>query len=173
MSKVVICGLNGSGKTTLGKQLSKRINYLHRDIEDYYFENNTDYKYSKSRSRDDVIKYLEKDFNQYENIIFTACKGDYGNLDNLYDLAIFLRADSNTRLKRVKDRSYKQFGDRVLENGDLYEKEMKFWNMVYNKDETVIKEWFNGLNCQKIEIDAKKNIEEIIAIILDEFKNFI
>lgn len=87
MSRIVICGLNGSGKTTLGKNLAKRINYVHKDIEYYYFNNNNDYKYTKPRSRDEVINDLEKD----------------------------------TRLKRGIDRSYKQFGDRVLENGDLYE----------------------------------------------------
>ena len=173
MSKIVICGLNGSGKTTLGKKLAQRINYIHKDIEDYYFNNNIDYKYAKPRSRDDVSKELEKDFNNYENIIFTSCKGDYGDLSNLYDLAILILLDRDTRLKRVKKRSYKQFGDRVFENGDLYEKEMKFWDMIYNKDESVVTDWFNSLECQKIEIDGKKNIEENITTILDKFKDFI
>ena len=170
MSKIVICGLNGSGKTTLGKKLAQEINYLHKDIENYYFDNNSDYKYAKARSKDDVIKELKKDFNKYENIIFTSCKGDYGDLSNLYNLAILIRLDRDTRLKRVKERSYKQFGNRVLENGDLYEKEMKFWNMIYNKDESIIIDWFNSLECKKIEIDGNKKIEENIAIILDNFK---
>ena len=69
MSKIVICGLNGNGKTTLGKKLAQRINYLHKDIEDYYFNNNIDYKYAKPRSRDDVSKELEKDFKDYKDII--------------------------------------------------------------------------------------------------------
>lgn len=170
MSKIVICGLNGSGKTTLGKKLAQEINYLYKDIEDYYFDNNSDYKYAKACSKDDVIKELKKDFNNYENIIFTSCKGDYGDLSNLYDFAILIRLDRDTRLKRVKERSYKQFGDRVLENGDLYEKEMKFWNMIYNKNESIIIDWFNSLECKKIEIDGNKKIEENIAIILDNFK---
>ena len=171
MSKIIICGLNGSGKTTLGKQLSKRINYVHKDIEDYYFNSNLNYKYIEPRSRENVTKDLEKDFNNYENIIFTSCKGDYGNLSNLYDLAIFIRLDRDTRLNRVKERSYKQFGNRVLENGDLYKKETEFWNMIYNKDESVITSWFNGLKCKKIELDGKKNIEENITIILDKFND--
>ena len=43
MSRIMICGLNGKGKTTLGKELSKKINFLHKDIEDFYFNNDTDY----------------------------------------------------------------------------------------------------------------------------------
>ena len=91
----------------------------------------------------------------------------------MYDLAIFIRLDRDTRLNRVKERSYKQFGNRVLENGDLYKKETEFWNMIYNKDESVITSWFNGLKCKKIELDGKKNIEENITIILDKFNNII
>ena len=176
MSRIVICGLNGSGKTTLGKELYQRIKYLHKDIEDYYFNNDNngnEYKYNKSRSKEDVSKDLEEDFNKYENLIFTACKGDYGELSDLYDLAIFIKVDKDTRLMRIKERSYKQFGNRVLENGDLYEKEKKFWDRVYNKDESEITDWFNSLKCEKIELDGKKNIEENIAIILDKCKEFI
>ena len=173
MSRIIICGLNGSGKTTLGKELAQKINYLHKDIEDYYFNSNTDYKYAEPRSRDDVSRELEKDFTTYQNIIFTSCKGDYGKLNNLYDLAIFIRLDRDTRLKRVKERSYKQFGDRVFKNGDLHEKETQFWNMVYNKDESVITDWFNKLECNKIEIDGKKNVKENVTTILDRFKYYI
>ena len=110
--RIIICGLNGAGKSTLGKALAGRLNYELRDIEDYYFNSNLNYKYIEPRSRDNVTKDLEKDFNNYENIIFTSCKGDYGNLSNLYDLAIFIRLDRDTRLNRVKERSYKQFGNR-------------------------------------------------------------
>lgn len=173
MCKIIICGLNGSGKTTLGKHLSKKINYVHKDIEDYYFNQNTDYKYTKTNSRENVTKELEKDFYCYENIVFTACKGDYGNIGNMYDLAIFIRLDRDTRLNRVKERSYKQFGDRILKNGDIHKKEMEFWKKIYNKDESEITSWFNSLKCKKIEIDGNKNIEENIKIILNKFKNII
>ena len=171
MSKIIICGLNGSGKTTLGKELAKRTNYLHKDIEEYYFDNKTDYKYDKAYSKYEVIKNIEKDFNKYKNIIFTSCKGNYGNLDTRYDFAIYIQLDKETRLNRVKERSYKQFGDRVLKNGDLYEKETEFWNMIYNKDESVIEHWFNGLKCPKIEINGEKSIDENIKIILDKYKD--
>ena len=173
MAKIIICGLNGSGKTTLGKELAKRINYIHKDIEEYYFNNDTEYKYIQSNSRDDVVKNIKKDFNKFENIVFTACKGDYGSVEDLYDFAIFIRLDKEERLNRVKERSYKQFGDRVLENGDLYEEEKKFWDKIYNKDESLIKDWFNSLKCAKIEIDGKKKIEENVSIILDKCKKLL
>ena len=91
MSKIVICGLNGSGKTTLGKLLAAKTNYLHKDIEEYYFDDDSNYKYNKAKSKDKqtVIKLIEEDFEKYNNIIFTACKGDYGIINEKYDLPIF------------------------------------------------------------------------------------
>ena len=166
----MICGLNGSGKTTLGKELSKRINFLHKDIEEYYFNDDTDYKYNFSATKESVIQKIEKDINECNNIIFTSCKGDYGNLSDLYDFVIFICLDKEIRLKRVKQRSYKQFGDRILENGDLFERENHFFDKVYKKDESDIIEWFNNLKCSKLEIDGLRSVEENVNIILDKLK---
>ena len=166
----MICGLNGSGKTTLGKELSKRINFLHKDIEEYYFNNNTDYKYNFSATKEEVIQKIEKDINEYDNIIFTSCTGDYGNLSDVYDFVIFIRLDKDIRLKRVQQRSYKQFGDRILENGDLFEREKQFFDKVYKKDESDIIEWFNNLKCNKLEIDGLRTVEENVNIILHKLK---
>ena len=170
MSRIMICGLNGSGKTTLGKELSKRINFLHKDIEEYYFNDDTDYKYNFSATKEEVIQKIEKDINEYDNIIFTSCTGDYGNLSDVYDFVIFIRLDKETRLKRVKQRSYKQFGDRILENGDLFEREKQFFDKVYKKDESDIIEWFNNLKCNKLEIDGLRTVEENVNIILHKLK---
>lgn len=170
MSRIMICGLNGSGKTTLGKELSKKINFLHKDIEEYYFNNDTDYKYNSSATKEEVTQKIEKDINEYDNIIFTSCTGDYGNLSDLYDFVIFIRLDKETRLKRVKQRSYKQFGDRIFENGVLFEREKQFFDKVYKKDESDIIEWFNNLKCSKLEIDGLRTIEENVNIVLDKLK---
>ena len=166
----MICGLNGSGKTTLGKELSKKTNFLHKDVEEYYFNNDTDYKYNSSATKEEVTKKVEKDINEYDNIIFTSCTGDYGNLSDVYDFVIFICLDKETRLKRVKQRSYKQFGDRILENGDLFERENQFFDKVYKKDESDIIEWFNNLKCSKLEIDGLRSVEENVNIILDKLK---
>lgn len=172
MSKIMICGLNGSGKTTLGKSLAMVLNYRHLDVEDYYFPNEDNYKYKTALTTEKVTKKIEEDFNKYNNIVFTACKGDYGNISSKYDVVIYIHLDRETRLKRVKQRSYNQFGSRIFKNGDLFEKESKFFNMVYNRDELDIINWFNKLECYKIEIDGSKSIDENIKIILMQLKDF-
>lgn len=172
MSKIVICGLNGSGKSTLGKILAKKINYLHKDIEDYYFNDDSDYKYNKDKTKDKqtVIKLIEEDFEKYNNIVFTACKGNYGNINKKYDLAIYLKVPKEERIKRIKERSYKQFHDRILPNGDLYLQEKKFWDYVENRDENEIIEWFDSLSCKKVILDGTKTTIENANIIVKMLK---
>lgn len=168
MSKIIICGLNGSGKTTLGKKLADILKYKYIDIEDYYFVDNNNYKYGNPIAKDEVVKNIERDFMKYNNIVFASCKGDYGNLNNMYDLAIYIRLDKETRLKRVKERSYKKFGDRIFENGDLYEKENIFFDKIYKKDESEIIKWLEKLKCDKIELDGLKTVDENIKIVLSK-----
>ena len=168
MSRINICGLNGSGKTTLGAKLAEILNYKHKDIEDYYFNNNDNYKYSSSLTKAEVTQMLEQDFEMYDNIILTSCKGDYGNLSNKYDLVIFIRLDRESRMKRVKERSYKQFGDRILENGDLFDKENEFFSKVYKRREDDIIQWYEKLTCNKMEIDGIKPVDENVRLILNK-----
>ena len=72
MSRIMICGLNGRGKTTLGKELSKKINFLHKDIEEYYFNNDTYYKYNSSATKEEVTQKINVD------IILDKLKEMYG-----------------------------------------------------------------------------------------------
>lgn len=173
MSKIIICGLNGSGKTTLGKVLAEKINYVHKDIEDYFFNNTQDYKYAYSLSKDKVIKLLENDFKKYSNIIFTACKGDYGSISENYDFAIYIKLDKNKRLERVKNRSFELFKERILEGGDLYYREQRFWNYVYSRDEKEILKWFESLTCRKIVIDGNNSLSENTELVMQIINDFI
>ena len=50
---ICVCGLNGSGKTTLAGALAKKINFIHMDIEQYYFTS-THNPYASSRTREEV-----------------------------------------------------------------------------------------------------------------------
>ena len=167
MSRIMICGLNGSGKSTLGEALAERLNYIHKDIEEYYFNSGDNYKYSKSLDKESVIKNIEADFEKFDNIVFTSCKGDYGNVGNKYDLVIYIKLDKDTRLKRVKQRSYDLFGDRVLAGGDLFERENEFFDKVYKKDELDIINWVNSLKCDKLEIDGLKPTIDNVKFIVD------
>ncbi|MGI5854326.1 MAG: hypothetical protein ACOX8I_08400 [Bacillota bacterium] len=41
----------------------------------------------------------------------------------MFDLAVYLSAPVDVRLKRIENREYARWGDRVREGGDMYEQQ--------------------------------------------------
>ena len=121
---IIVCGCNGSGKSTLGKELAKKLDYQFIDIEDVYFQlSDTDYVYDSIRSRDEVESILIDEIKKYDNFVLAAVKGNYGKgLTALYKYAIFIKAPKEIRLNRIKNRSFQKFGNRMLPDGDLFER---------------------------------------------------
>lgn len=173
MSGIIICGGNGSGKTTLGRELAKVLFYKHMDIEDYYFPDSP-IPYSKSRTREEVCELMREDIKKYKNFIISAVNGDFGEeINSKYKLAVFLDVPLDIRLKRVKQRAYDKFGDRVLEGGDMYEQEQRFFKAVeknYEKKTEQTKKWLKTLSCPVIYLDGTKPIEENIRILCENRK---
>jgi len=152
---IILFGVNGSGKTTLGRELARLLNYKHMDIEDYYFEK-SEIPYTVARSREDCINLMIADIEKYRSFVITAVTGDFGDIiPQWYELAIHISAPLDLRLKRIEQRGYEQYGDRVLEGGDMYEQSQKFMNFVASRSLTTIEKWEETLICPVIHIDGK------------------
>ena len=52
---------------------------------------------------------------------------------------VLLNVPKDIRLQRVKDRSYRKFGNRILPNGDLYEQEKVFLNLLNQEMKILLK----------------------------------
>lgn len=53
----------------------------------------------------------------------------------------------------------------MLPNGDLYEKEKRFFDFVDSRAENIVEEWVNTTNCDIIRVDGTKSIEANISYI--------
>ena len=60
------------------------------------------------------------------------------------------------------------YGDRILENGDLFDKENEFFSKVYKRLEDDIIQWYEKLTCNKMEIDGIKPVDENVRLILNK-----
>lgn len=168
---IVIFGGNGCGKTTLGRKLAKKLGYQHMDIEDYYFLE-SDIPYSKSRSHEEVRALMLEDIKKYGSFIITAVNGDCGDeINSMYEFAVYMYAPLSIRLERVKKRSFEQFGNRILTDGDLCESEQQFFEFVKNRSPEKTEKFIEALSCPVIKIDAKKPIEENLKLIIKEYQN--
>lgn len=115
---VILCGLNGSGKSTLGRALAQRLGWEFLDIEDCFFpKTDPSYLYANPRSPQEAAALLVERATAAENFVLASVKGHYPGLAPLLTGAVWLRVDKATRARRVRQRSYEKFGERMGPGG--------------------------------------------------------
>lgn len=162
---IAIVGANGSGKTTLGKCLARALGYKHMDIEYYYFGDAPD-SYTKSRSKDEALAHLAADIDRCDEFVLSAVNGDLGRaINEMYICVVYIKADRDVRLKRVKKRSFEKFGARMLEGGDLYESENSFFDFVATRTMDSTDQWLKSVTCPVIYVDGTLPISQNVDIL--------
>lgn len=170
---IIVCGLNGAGKSTFGKALAEKLHFHFIDIENLYFPNtSSDNKYDSPRTHEEVEMTLLYEMKMHENFILASVKGDYGeDICSFFQYAILLDVPRDIRLQRVKERSFQNFGCRMLLGGDLFEQEEKFFHFVESRNENTVEEWVKSLKCPVIRIDGTKPIDVNTNLIIECLQN--
>lgn len=161
--RILICGENGSGKSTLGKALADAMGIPFLDCEDYFFpEKGLDYRYGRALTREEAISALQRDLERMEEWIFASVKGDYGErMESLFTHVLLLSdVPREIRMQRVWNRSQELFGNQVLPDGQLYERERQFLEMVKGRPDGEVEEWVSSLGCPVIRVNAMRPVKE-------------
>ena len=170
---IAIVGANGSGKTTLGKHLADLMGYKHMDVEAYYFKAST-IPYINPRTKEEVQELMIADIKKYNNFVLSSVNCDYGReINSLYNYVIYIKAPLDIRLERVKKRSVDKFGIRVLEGGDMYEQEQKFFKFVASRTMDKTDAWLQSIECPVIYIDGTETITNNAEMLKEKIKRFI
>ena len=78
----------------------------------------------------------------------------------------WLRTETEERVRRVKEREEKRWGDRVTEGGDMYEQQKSFRELIAGlTDEKVLRN-IGKTDCEVIQLDGTRNVSENLAIIM-------
>ena len=164
---ICICGLNGSGKTTLGAALAEKLGFKHMDVEDYYFTR-TDNPYASARTREEVEVLLLEDVRKNPCFVFSAVNGNMNHeINSCYDLVVYLEVPLELRMKRIRQRAFDKFGDRVLPGGDMYEQEEKFFEFAEKRSPEKIEEWLQTLTCRVVRLDGSKPVKDNIKALIE------
>lgn len=166
---IIVFGANGSGKTTLGRELAKMLNFKHMDIEDYHFEK-SEIPYTVERSREDCLNLMLADIKKNCSFVISAVTGDFGDtIPLLYELAVFITAPIELRIKRIEQREYDRHGERICKGGDMYEQHLKFVDFATSRSLSRIEQWAETLSCPVIRIDGTEDWCTNAAIIAERF----
>ena len=82
------------------------------------------------------------------------------------DIAFWVQAPLEERLRRIRAREEKRFGVRVLAGGDMYTRQAEFRKVVENRDSKSVEESAKKLSCPVIVLDGTlpvaKNLEKML-----------
>lgn len=166
---IIIFGANGSGKTTLGRELANILNFKHMDIEDYHFEK-SEIPYTVERSHEDCLSLMLSDIKKHRSFVISAVTGDFGDtIPKLYELAVFISAPIELRIKRVEQREYEKHGERIRKGGDMYEQHKKFADFVASRSLSRIEQWTTELSCPVLRVDGTKDISRNAELIVKKY----
>ncbi len=165
---ILVCGLNGSGKSTLGKTLAEALGYTFMDNEDLFFaKSDPNYFFASPRSRAEAEKLLAEAVQVHPRFVFAAVLGDYGEeVMARYRCAVWVETPRETRLQRVRQRSFQRFGERMLPGGDLYAQEASFFETVAARPEQYVAQWIPSLRCPVLRVDGTRPVSENVSLIL-------
>ncbi len=167
---ILICGLNGAGKSTVGKALAEKLHFHFIDNENLYFpKTDPGYMYASPRTHEEVEKLLLNEMKAHENFVFASVKGDYGEaIYPYFQYAVLIEVPKEIRMRRIKNRSFQKFGNRMLPGGDLYVQEESFFKLVKSRAENAVEDWLRCLHCPVIRIDGTKPVEDTVQLIMDQ-----
>ncbi len=86
-------------------------------------------------------------------------------INDSYALVIYLEVPLDVRITRIRQRVIDKFGDRVLQGGDMYEQEEKFFVFAEKRHPDKIENWLKTLSCKVIRLDGTKPIQENVELI--------
>jgi len=166
---IIVFGANASGKSTVGRELARILNFKYMRHQDYHFEE-TEIPYTVERSREDCLSLLLADMEKHGSFVLSAVTGDLGGtIPQYYELAVYVSAPHELRMKRLEQRAYERHGERIREGGDMYEQHLKFVDFVASRPQSRIEQWAETLTCPIIHIDGTEDWHTNAAYVAEQY----
>lgn len=87
----------------------------------------------------------------------------------MYEIAVFISAPIELRIKRIEQREYEKYGERIRKGGDMYEQHLKFVDFVASRSISKIEQWGETLVFPVIRIDGTEDWHTSAANIAERF----
>lgn len=174
MYRIHILGSSGSGVSTLGKELERNLSIKSFDCDSYYWEK-TDPPFIKTTAIADRQNTLLADLNKQESWVCSGSMDSWSEpFEALFTHIIFLYVPSDIRIKRLRAREKKLWGDRILPGGDMFEEHEKFMAWAAQYDEGLRsgrslarhKAWLERQKAPVLKIDGEYTLDVSLKQVL-------
>jgi uridine kinase len=166
---ILITGASGSGTSTLGKALADQLGFAYFDTDDYYWHS-TQPPFAQTRDNDERLALLLSDLRTTQHAIVGGSVMDWGaELEDCFDLIVFLYLDASVRIERLRKRELERFG-RV-------DPEFIEWAVQYDAGPAVGRSlpkhrtWLSARRCPVLEISGDFTVSERLQTVLKSLPN--
>lgn len=174
----MIFGPAGSGKTTLGRLVARQLGYQFVDIDDYIWRKDTVVPFSQMYSRAEKISNLMDAISQSDYFVMAGSMDSFHqHFDPFFVLAVHLTAPADVRVARVHQRECAEFGNRILEGGDMYEEHQRFLADIATYDIgggstslAVHNQWADSLRCPVLRLDGSDDLTQNTNLIVHKYR---
>lgn len=164
--RLLITGAAGSGTTTLGKAIVAKNGWNFFDADEYYWLP-TNPPYQEKRDQHKRLEMILNDLHNCTHAVVSGSIMDWGlELEDAFNVIVFLYLDTNIRVERVKRRELDLFGS----------VDPKFIQWVSEYDtgpsegRSLAKhnDWLSHRDCEVITIKGDVTLDKKIEIVSDQ-----
>ena len=175
--KLLLFGAAGSGVTTLGNAISKRLRIPYFDCDDYYWElSNPPFTVKREPAARNAL--IRSEMEKYESFVTGGNIMSWGaDVFPVFDLAVLIKLDPETRLNRLKARELQRYGDIIVtdpERSGLFNKFMA-WAADYDNNTGISnrtllahEQWMTTLPFTVFTLTGNHSVEERMELILEK-----
>jgi len=164
MLRIHITGAPGSGTSTLAAALAAALGGVHLEADDYHWLP-TSPPFTTQRDSAERLSLLLNDLRAGNVAVLAGSVAEWGReLEDCFDLIVFLRLDTPTRVARLQRRETERFG-RV--NPAFLE-----WSAQYDEGwlpgRSLARQqaWLGGRNCPVVELHSGVPVENLVATVV-------
>src|ERR1035437_632344 len=161
---ILIPGASGSGTSTLSAALAKELGIAHLDADDYYWLP-TAPPFTSKRDRGERLASVLRDVRAKQSAVLAGSIIDWGvELENAFDLIVFLYLDAAIRVERLRAREIEVLG----------KADSEFLEWVAQYDAGILggrslakhQAWLSARTCPVIELRGELSVRERVATVL-------
>lgn len=174
--RIHLTGASGSGTTSVGRRLADILCVPHYDTDTFYWEKSL-VPFSQPREEADRVQMLSMALRASDSWVLSGSLCGWGDVFvPRFTLVIWLRANNDTRMKRLHERETDRYGDAILAGGEYEEKHKEFlrWAGGYDFSEDISRNalkhenWLSDLSCPVKVVFNDGTLEETVNVILRE-----
>jgi uridine kinase len=161
---ILVTGAAGSGTSTLAAALAAQIGGTHLDADDYYWQSGSP-PYRDRRAPDERLALLQRDLQASIRPVLAGSVVGWGvEIEDGFDLVVFLVLDARTRLERLRRREIETFGHA--------DPDFLAWAAQYDQGPpvgrslAVHRRWLAARRCPVIELHGPLTVGERVAAVL-------